>query len=167
LNAGRIAAWKYRNVSQAILGPRGWLALDAVDSQAVEGATNLAYDLGTRLVEWVQLAAGIPVGFWRSVGSSINAFAVASMMDQLALAARVEAFKFRENHVANSPCFQAVLHAADVMNPSWWNSLPPWHWHPHVAILPGCDDGRVVTSPAISARSDYAKRLPATRLRTG
>ena len=48
---------------------------------------RLPYALGASLTEWVPLPAGIPVGFWRSVGSSINAFAVESMVDELAMAA--------------------------------------------------------------------------------
>jgi isoquinoline 1-oxidoreductase beta subunit len=122
--AGRIAAWKYRTVSQAILGQRGWLPPNTVDSQAVEGATSLAYDLPTRLVEWVPLSAGIPVGFWRSVGASINAFAVESMMDELARAAGLDPFVFRHNHLVNSPRVQAVLWAADNLTSSWRNALP-------------------------------------------
>ena len=124
LNSGRISAWSYRNVSQAILGQRGWLPPGAVDSQAVEGAVHLAYDLGPRLVEWVPLQVGIPVGFWRSVGASINAFAVESMMDELARAAGVDPFTFRYNHLASSPRFRAVLWAADLLTSSWRNTLP-------------------------------------------
>ncbi len=127
LNAGRIAAWSYRNVSQAILGQRGWLPPGAVDSQAVEGAVRLPYDLGTHMVDWVPLPAGIPVGFWRSVGASINAFAVESMMDELARAAGVDPFIFRYNHLGNSPRAHAVLWAADTLSASWRKTLPTGH----------------------------------------
>ncbi len=127
LNSSRIAAWSYRNVSQSILGQRGWMAPGTVDSQAVEGAVRLPYDLGTHVVEWVPLPVGIPVGFWRSVGSSINAFAVESMMDELARAANIDPFTFRYNHLANSPRFQAVLWAADMMTSPWRKALPAGH----------------------------------------
>jgi len=127
LNSGRIAAWSYRNVSQSILGQRGWMAPGTVDSQAVEGAVQLPYDLGTHIVEWVPLPVGIPVGFWRSVGSSINAFAVESMMDELARVANIDPFTFRDNHLVNSSRFKAVLHAADIMTLSWRRTLPAGH----------------------------------------
>ena len=126
LDAGRIAAWSYRNVSQAILGQRGWLAPGAVDSQAVEGAKSLPYGLGTHLVEWVPLPAGIPVGFWRSVGSSINAFAVESMIDELALAAGADPFQFRYDNMTDDRA-HAVLWAADIQSASWRRSLPSGH----------------------------------------
>ena len=64
----------------------------------------------THVVEWVPLPAGIPVGFWRSVGSSINAFAVESMMDELAMAAGIDPFTFRYNHLTRRDArFEAVL----------------------------------------------------------
>ena len=124
----KVSTWSYRNVSQAILGQRGWLGPNSVDSQAVEGAVRLPYEFA-RLVEWVPLAAGIPVGFWRSVGSSINAFAVESMMDELALAAgNPDPFDFRHKHLVNIPTpdaqrFKAVLWAADTLS-SWRKTLP-------------------------------------------
>jgi isoquinoline 1-oxidoreductase beta subunit len=128
LDSGKkIAAWSYRNVSQAILGQRGWLPPGAVDSQATEGATNLAYAFGTRLTEWVPLGAGIPVGFWRSVGSSINAFAVESAIDELALAAGIDPFTFRYNHLVNDPRATAVLWAADLLSSSWRKTLSTGH----------------------------------------
>jgi isoquinoline 1-oxidoreductase beta subunit len=127
LNAGRIAAWSYRNVSQSILGQRGWMAPGTVDSQAVEGAVQLPYDLGTHIVEWVPLPVGIPVGFWRSVGSSINAFVIESMMDELARVANIDPFTFRDNHLVHSSRFKAVLHAADIMTMPWRTTLPAGH----------------------------------------
>jgi isoquinoline 1-oxidoreductase beta subunit len=121
----RIKAWSYRNVSQSILGQRGWLPPGAVDSQAVEGSIRLPYALGTYLSEWVPLPAGIPVGFWRSVGSSINAFAVECMIDELAQAAGQDPFVFRKNHVTDARAL-AVLQTADNLS-LWRKSLAPGH----------------------------------------
>jgi len=118
----RIQAWSYRNVSQSILGQRGWLPPGAIDSQAVEGSVHLPYALGTKVVEWVPLPVRIPVGFWRSVGSSINAFAVECMLDELAMAAGVDPFAFRYNHLTDARS-QAVILAADTLS-SWRKSLP-------------------------------------------
>ncbi len=126
LNASkRISAWSYRNVSQAILGQRGWLPPGAVDSQAVEGSVHLPYDLGTYLSEWVPLPAAIPVGFWRSVGSSINAFAVECMLDELAMAAGLDPFTFRYSHLTDARS-QAVVAAADALS-TWRKTLQAGH----------------------------------------
>ena len=129
LSSGKIKAWSYRTVSQSILGQRGWLGPGSVDSQAVEGAVHLPYDLGNHLVEWVPLTAGVPVGFWRSVGASINSFAVESTMDELAKAAGKDPFKFRYDHLTSSAAqrFYSVLGAADLMSSSWRKTLPAGH----------------------------------------
>ena len=120
-----IKAWFYRTVTPSILGQRGWLPPGAVDSQATEGATGLPYALGTHVVEWVPLPSGIPIGFWRSVGASLNTFAVESMIDELATQAKLDAFAFRRM-VTTDPRTLAVLNAADSLS-SWRKSLPAGH----------------------------------------
>jgi isoquinoline 1-oxidoreductase beta subunit len=55
---------------------------------------------------------GIPVGFWRSVNHSFNAFAVESFMDELAHAAGVDPFEYRRSLLAESPRHRAVLELA-------------------------------------------------------
>jgi len=129
VDAGRIKAWSYRTVSQAIAGQRGRLAAGAVDGQAVEGAVKLPYDLGTYVVEWVPLflaGGGIPIGYWRSVGCSINTFVVESTMDELAKNANnTDPFVFRANHMVNAPPrARNVLDQADQMSQTWRKSLP-------------------------------------------
>lgn len=116
---GNVAAWYYRNVSPSILGQRGRTGLD---SQAVEGSVRLPYGRGTQVTEWVPLPAGIPVGFWRSVGASINAFAVERMMDLLARQAGVDPFTFRLRVVTEDRA-RAVLQAADQLS-AWRKTLP-------------------------------------------
>lgn len=115
----KIVGWGYRNVSESILGQRGRAGLD---SQAVEGSIGLPYARGVFYSEWVPLPTGIPVGFWRSVGSSINAFAVETLIDMLAQAAGLDPFQFRYGIVTDERTL-AVLRAADAMS-SWRNSLP-------------------------------------------
>ncbi len=128
LAGGKIQAWSYRTLSQSITAQRGRLTAGSVDSQAVEGAVHLPYTLGKYLVEWVPLDAGIPVGYWRSVGASINSFAVESMMDELATAAGIDPFTFRYNHLGNGdPRAMAVLQAADLLSSSWRKQLPAGH----------------------------------------
>lgn len=116
---GTIAAWSYRNVSPSILGQRG---RTGVDSQAVEGSVRLHYSRGSHVTEWIPLPSGIPVGFWRSVGSSINAFAVERMMDLLARQAGVDPFIFRQRAITDDRAL-AVLQAADQLS-SWRKTLP-------------------------------------------
>lgn len=84
--AGSPSGWWDRMVSPSILFQRGWIPAGAVDGQAVDGAVALPYAMADRLVEYVRHPAAVPVGFWRSVGNSLNCFAVESAVDELALA---------------------------------------------------------------------------------
>ena len=124
--AGNVAAWSYRNVSPSILFQRGWIGPNDVDSQAVDGATELAYGFDTRLVEYVRHPAAVPVGFWRSVGHSINAFVVESAIDELALAAVIDPLEFRRRLLANDLRSLAVLNAVAALA-GWGTALPAGH----------------------------------------
>lgn len=121
--AGNINAWTTRNVSPSILGQRGWIPAGAVDTQATEGLTGLPYLFNTKLAEWVKHPAGIPVGFWRSVGHSFNAYAVECMIDEIASAVKMDPFLYRRNLITTDLRSRAVLDKADLMS-TWRNSLP-------------------------------------------
>jgi len=120
---GNITGWSYRNVSPSILGQRGVPLGSKGDSQGIEGANNLPYNFGARLTEWVSHPSPIPVGFWRSVGASINTFAVECMIDELAFAAGwSDAYQFRRSRLTD-PRWIAVLDAAATLGN--WSSKPP------------------------------------------
>jgi len=123
---GNVVAWWYRNVSPSILFQRGWIGPNDVDSQAVDGAIERAYAFGTRQVEYTRHTAGVPVGFWRSVGNSINAFMVESAIDELALLAGTDPVDFRRRLLANDARSLAVLNAAATLG-GWGTSLPSGH----------------------------------------
>jgi isoquinoline 1-oxidoreductase subunit beta len=120
---GNIVAWWYRNVSASILYQRGWIGPTSVDSQAVDGATELPYAFASRRVEYVRHPATIPVGFWRSVGHSINAFMVESAIDELALIAGENPLAYRRRLLAGDTRSLAVLNAAAAL--AGWDTPPP------------------------------------------
>jgi len=124
--AGNVAGWRYRNVSPSILGQRGYIGPTDVDSQAVEGATGLAYAFANRLIDWVPHPATVPVGLWRSVGNSINAFATESAIDELAKAAGVDPLAFRQRLLANDARSLNVLNTAASLA-GWGGKLASGH----------------------------------------
>lgn len=121
--SGNIVAWWYRNVSVSILYQRGWIGPDSVDSQAVDGAIDLPYAMASRRIEYVRHPAAIPVGFWRSVGHSINAFMVESAIDELALIAGDNPLDYRRRLLAGDARSLAVLNAAAAL--AGWDTPPP------------------------------------------
>lgn len=54
------------------------------DKAATDGASFSFYGLPNRRIESVIVDTGVPVGFWRSVGHSVNAFFFESFIDELA-----------------------------------------------------------------------------------
>jgi isoquinoline 1-oxidoreductase beta subunit len=106
-----VTGWTYRNVSPSILGQRGATLGSKGDSQGYEASQDLPYAFGARLTEWVSHPSPIPVGFWRSVGASLNTFAVESMIDELAAAAGQDPYYFR-TRLLTDPRWMAVLNAA-------------------------------------------------------
>jgi isoquinoline 1-oxidoreductase beta subunit len=119
---GRVTGWAYRNISPSILGQRGATLPATGDSQGYESSQALPYNFGGRQTEWVWHPSQIPVGFWRSVGASINTFAVESAIDELAALAGQDPYLFRRS-LLTDPRWIAVLDkAASLAN---WTSAPP------------------------------------------
>jgi isoquinoline 1-oxidoreductase subunit beta len=107
---GNILGWFYNNASASILAQRGYPFGATGDSQGYEGSQNLPYNFGARVTEYTTLASPIPVGFWRSVGESINTFAVESTIDQLAFLAGKDPYLYRLN-LLTDPRWIGVLEA--------------------------------------------------------
>jgi isoquinoline 1-oxidoreductase beta subunit len=121
--AGQIVSWDFRNVSPSILYQRGLITDGELDNQASEGSTGLPYNIPNLLVDWVRHPATIPVGFWRSVGNSINAFAVESAIDEAALASKTDPLQFRQTLLAGNTRALAVLNTAAALG-GWGLNQP-------------------------------------------
>ena len=106
-----IVGWKYRVVSQSLAQQRGTTLPATGDGMGHEGASKLPYNLGTFSTEYVSDPARIPVGYWRSVGASLNTFAVECQIDELAALAGEDPYLFRRNRLTD-PRWIAVLDAA-------------------------------------------------------
>jgi isoquinoline 1-oxidoreductase beta subunit len=78
---------------------------------AFEGIT-IPYAIPSIRVECVEDDPGVPTGYWRSVGSSQNAFAIEGFIDELAHAAGADPVDFRLRLLESSPRHRAVLERA-------------------------------------------------------
>jgi isoquinoline 1-oxidoreductase beta subunit len=124
--AGNILGWTNRVVCPSVSEDHwpGSVA-NGLDMSALEGATGesgLVYAMASRQVEYVLQKAGVPVGWWRSVGHSYNCFAVESAIDELAAAARQDPLAYRQKLLASQPRHLAVLNAAATM--ANWTTPP-------------------------------------------
>ncbi|MGB7218974.1 MAG: xanthine dehydrogenase family protein molybdopterin-binding subunit [Vicinamibacterales bacterium] len=123
--SGRIVAWQQRIVQQSLLkriGPPPPNA-NGVDFISVDGAATLPYAIPNLRVEYTEFDPGIPYGFWRSVGNSVNGYVTEAFFDELAAAAGKDPFELRRQLLAAKPRHKAVLEKAAQMA-GWGTPLP-------------------------------------------
>jgi isoquinoline 1-oxidoreductase beta subunit len=80
-----------------------------LDRSVVEGLDKKPYAIPAREVDYVYEPIPAPIGFWRSVGNSMNAFFYESFMDELAHAAGTDPVAYRRALLANAPDYLNVL----------------------------------------------------------
>jgi isoquinoline 1-oxidoreductase beta subunit len=113
--SGRPVAWQHRIVGQSIAAGTAFekkMVVDGVDGTSVEGAGNLPYAIPNIRVDLHSPKLGVPVQWWRSVGSSHTAFAVECLIDELAAAAGKDPVAFRLGLLSGRPRHQGVLKLA-------------------------------------------------------
>jgi isoquinoline 1-oxidoreductase/isoquinoline 1-oxidoreductase beta subunit len=93
------------------LGKFGGGVMSGRDASKAEGAL-IPYNVAHVAVGHVEHDPGIPIGFWRSVSHSFNAFAVESFIDELAHRAGRDPLQFRLRHLPDAPRHRAVLELA-------------------------------------------------------
>ena len=111
---GALTAWRHVLVGQSIVAgtPFAALAKGGIDSTSVEGAANIAYAIPNIDVELSTTQVGIPVLWWRVVGSSHTTFAVESFLDEVAHAAGKDPFTYRRELLEHHPRLRGVLELA-------------------------------------------------------
>ena len=96
---------------------------DGIDRTSVEGAANLPYAFPNLQVSWAMDSGAVPVGFWRSVGSSQNAYVTECFLDEVAKAAGRDPFELRRSLLALHPRHLGVLELA-AQKAGWGQPLP-------------------------------------------
>jgi isoquinoline 1-oxidoreductase beta subunit len=127
---GEVSSLRIKSAGDAIT-PR-WMAraapklsgpFDMPDKTTAEGLFDLPYGFVSQHMSHVATRSGVPVGFWRSVGHSHNAFFSESFIDELAAATKQDPLAFRLKWLKDAPRYAAVLQlAAD--QAGWGQPLP-------------------------------------------
>jgi isoquinoline 1-oxidoreductase beta subunit len=97
--------------------------LDGPDRTASEGLFDHPYAVPHQRVAHVATRHDVPVGFWRSVGHSHNAFFRECFIDELAHATHQDPVAFRLSLLADMPRHAAVLRRAAI-EAGWGEALP-------------------------------------------
>lgn len=113
---GKLLTWDNKSASASInhqYYPRS-LGLPGIgpDKTAAEGEYDMQYEIANQRIRHVTVQSDVPVGFWRSVGHSHNAFFKESFIEEVAHAAGRDAVELRRSLLANHPRDRAVLDAA-------------------------------------------------------
>ena len=100
--------------------------LVAADKTGPEGLFDLPYGFANQHMAHVFTQSGVPVGFFRSVGHSHNAFFSESFMDELAVETKQDPVAFRAGLLKDTPRYLAVLKLA-AEKAQWGTALPAGH----------------------------------------
>jgi isoquinoline 1-oxidoreductase beta subunit len=118
-----LVAWRHVIVGQSIMDGGSFPApKNGIDSTSVEGAATIAYEIPNISVELATTKTGVPVLWWRVVGSSHTVFAVEAFIDEVAHAAGEDAFAFRRRLLEKEPRMKAVLELA--AEKAGWSTAP-------------------------------------------
>jgi isoquinoline 1-oxidoreductase beta subunit len=98
--------WMERDLP-ALAGP-----FDTPDKTTSEGLFDQPYGIANQRIASIATKSGVPVGYWRSVGHSHNAFFSESFIDELAYEAKQDPLAFRLALLDEAPRHRAVLQLA-------------------------------------------------------
>ena len=122
---GRLIAWRNRIVGQSIVAntPFQGEVKNGIDGTSVEGAATIPYAIPNLRVELATTEVGVPVLWWRSVGSTHTAYAVEAFLDEVAEAAGKDPVALRLELLKDHPRHAGVLRLA-AEKAGWDRPLP-------------------------------------------
>ena len=125
--SSNVVGWQHRIVGQSILAGTAFeadMVKNGIDATSVEGASNLPYEIPSLFVDLHSPKVGVPVLWWRSVGSTHTAYSTETFIDELATAANKDPVEFRRALLAKHPRHLGVLELA-ARQAGWGAPLAP------------------------------------------
>jgi isoquinoline 1-oxidoreductase beta subunit len=104
--------WIHRIASQSIIRAKGRELRDGVDRTSVEGARNLPYEIENVRVQWADVELPVMTHWWRSVGSSQNAWVTECFFDELCAAGGKDPVEARLKLLGSHPRHRRALERA-------------------------------------------------------
>jgi isoquinoline 1-oxidoreductase beta subunit len=123
---GDIVAWRHTIVGQSIFSGtvlESRRVKDGIDGSSVAGALDLPYAIPNLAVELHSPRIGVPVLWWRGVGSTHTAFAAECFLDEVARETKKDPYELRRSLLAKHPRHRAVLELA-AQKAGWGKPLP-------------------------------------------
>jgi isoquinoline 1-oxidoreductase beta subunit len=125
-DAGQVVAFAAHSSGQSIVKQSFervfGLPAAGPDKTTAEGAFDQPYEFANHRVTHRAVELPVPVGYWRSVGHSQQAFFTETFVDELARMALVDPVEFRARHLREHPRHLAVLKLA--AEKARWDTRP-------------------------------------------
>ena len=124
--ANKMVAWNHTIVGGSIITGtpfEPFFVKDGVDATSVEGVADTPYDILNMHATLHTSKTGVPGLWWRSVGHSHTAFAMETMMDDMAKLAGQDPVAFRRSYLAKHPRVVKTLNLA-AEKAGWGGALP-------------------------------------------
>ncbi|HKP47414.1 MAG TPA: xanthine dehydrogenase family protein molybdopterin-binding subunit [Pyrinomonadaceae bacterium] len=127
---GMPSGWRHVIVGQSLVVGTPFAVMmikNGVDQTTVEGAADTSYNIPNFHVSAHNPTVNVPVLWWRSVGNTHTAFVMETLIDELAMKARIDPIAYRRQLLKPEA---KKLHAAlDLLDQKsgWRKSLPKGH----------------------------------------
>lgn len=124
---GNILGWDHRMMGQAILigTPfESFAVKDGIDGTSVEGVNDTKYAIENFHAEVTNAKVGVPVLWWRSVGHTHTAYAMETMIDEVARETKKDPVELRRALLKDHPKHLAVLNLA-AEKAKWGEAVEP------------------------------------------
>ncbi|RZA05344.1 MAG: xanthine dehydrogenase family protein molybdopterin-binding subunit, partial [Proteobacteria bacterium] len=122
---GRAISWQHEIAGQSIMagGPMEAMIKEGKEPVVTEGVSETKYALPNFRVLQARVPSPITTLWWRSVGHTHTAFAMETLIDELAEAAKVDPMAFRKKLLAKEARHLAVLNL--LQKESGWGTRKP------------------------------------------
>ncbi len=101
--------------TEALAGKQG----DKVDPTALEGLSGKAYAIANKRIAQVYVKGPAMLGYWRSVGNSLNDFFYESFLDELADKGGQDPLALRQHLLRDNPRLTQLLQAVVELSGGW------------------------------------------------
>jgi isoquinoline 1-oxidoreductase beta subunit len=127
---GLPSAWRHVIVGQSLLAGTPFAAMmkDNLDPTTVEGVSDTHYAIPNFHVSAHHPKVNVPVLWWRSVGHTHTAFVMETLMDELAVRARMDPFAYRRKLLKpEAKKLRAALDLVEAKSAAWRRRLAKNH----------------------------------------
>ncbi|MBP5073958.1 xanthine dehydrogenase family protein molybdopterin-binding subunit [Pseudomonas chlororaphis] len=101
--------------SEAIAGKQG----EKIDPTAVEGLSGKSYAIANKRIAQIYVKGPAMLGYWRSVGNSLNDFFYEAFLDELADKGGRDPYELRQYLLRDNPRLTTLLQAVGELSGGW------------------------------------------------